>query len=67
MTTYVIFAQMGNEEDYTWEEVDRTTSLKEAVEAFKQGARVYEENAYNFTIDRSDEMMAEIAIDELPF
>ena len=40
---YVICAQMGNSENCGREEVDRTTSLEEAVEAARYGARVYEE------------------------
>lgn len=44
---YIIMAQMGNPEDWGWEEVDRTTDVKKAIEASKQGARVIEDHSNN--------------------
>lgn len=40
---YIIYAQVGNAEDYTWDIVDRTTELDYALRAIKQGARVYKQ------------------------
>ena len=65
--TFVICAQMGNQEDWGWEEVQRTTNLDEALSAARAGARVYEdhsEHGWNAIIPSS---FVPIDEDELPF
>ena len=66
-STFVICAQMGNQEDWGWEEVNRTTDLDEALSAARTGARVYvnhSEHRWNTIITSS---FVPIDEDELPF
>lgn len=65
---YVIFAQMGNKEDWGWEEVNRTSSIDEAREAYRKGARVYEDFGDNdFNVECIFDVTPEDDSFELPF
>lgn len=54
MKMYLIYAQIGDQQDWCWEEVDRTTDENRATEAASQGCHVYEDEDTadeNTTID----------------
>ena len=67
MKNYIILAQMGNEEDWGWEEIDRTTNIDEAIAAAKQGARVYEIDLSNDLVDKTSVVSDSDNIGKLPF
>lgn len=65
---YVIVAQIGNEEDYGWEEVGRTMSIDEARDAYRKGARIYEDfKDGNLGIECIFDVTPEEDCFELPF
>lgn len=41
--SYVALAQMGNPEDWCWEEIARTSDIDEARWYYEHGCRVYEQ------------------------
>lgn len=65
--TFVICAKMGNQEDWGWEEVNRTTDLNEALSAVKAGARVYEDHSEHGWCALMPLSTLPVDMDELPF
>ena len=64
---YTIVAQMGFEEDWSWEEVDCTNNWKEARNLAEKGARIFVGDKEVWFLDKSDKENIDFAINMLAF
>jgi len=64
---YIIVAQIGSKEDWSWEEVSCTNNWKQARNLAEKGARIFVGNKQVWFLGKSDKKDIDFAINVLAF